>query len=176
MYKYILWKYFNHYLNMLVTRCIKFISWCLEGTLSQFSGPRLGLWLNNTCDNISSKHQLLWHYHLNSTGLEPLTFAMSAWYMFCDVIISMVLKNVYSNDANWCGSFNKIYFCNVIWVDSTNHSTDWWVHFLLLLPNCTSCFALMGTLAMAASPPIMPSSTSMGPPVLFILISMTLLR
>ena len=25
-------------------------------------------------------------------------------------------------------------FCNVSWVQSTNHSTDWWVHILLLLP------------------------------------------
>jgi hypothetical protein len=63
-------------------------------------------------------------------------------------------------------------FSHVIWVDSTNHSTNcWvhcWVHFLLLLP----ALLLWVHHAMTVNPPIMPSLTWMGTPVLFILIYM----
>lgn len=45
-------------------------------------------------------------------------------------------------------------FCNVYWVESPNHSTYF-----------TSCFGPMGRLAMAASPPIMPTLSWMGTPV-----------
>ena len=41
--------------------------------------------------------------------------------------------------------------------------------FLFLLPAFASCFAPMGILAMGASPPILPSLTWMGTPILFIL-------
>uniref|UniRef100_A0A8C7CZB0 SNW domain-containing protein 1 n=1 Tax=Oncorhynchus kisutch TaxID=8019 RepID=A0A8C7CZB0_ONCKI len=66
-------KYVCHYLNMLVTGCLK-VTMPSKPVFGGYLGTvrRPEIKPNQTCASISSKHRLLWHYHLIMCFIESV--------------------------------------------------------------------------------------------------------
>jgi hypothetical protein len=140
----------NHYLNMLVIRCIKVITpskRVFGGYIGTFLPPTC-LGPNNTRTNISSKHRLLGHYHLSNLFLRRVAgiFHLSTLHLYlCSVYVcwrngiyvsrfSVFLRgDTNSEKFRQLDKFPKFAVVplfmkcssNVSWVESKDDSTCW---------------------------------------------------